>query len=292
MQERVLGSIIMGSIALLGVVWAVIEGVPPLVNAKKEEKQLEEKIVTVVKDKFDASVEELDIKRVSFITRDDRVPGGRRPKLRAIISLEGVYNNKNDEYFKVALNSSNDYIIDLQNKIGPNEVAPHMSIEYDIYQNYSMTLSNLLIQIVEDETTVIESYATSEGLYTRLYLDSGCTINAINKEADNPNNLTEYTVAEAIEATKNLKYGEKTEEEFLVTGVVKSIESKKDTSTKVTYYTLTLETEGSDELHQFEVYSAKLLNSTVKEKDLVVGATVVCKGKLSTNMAYTKITKE
>jgi ferrous iron transport protein B len=48
MQERVLGAIIMGGIAILGVVWAVIEGVPPLVNAKKQENILEDKLVEIV----------------------------------------------------------------------------------------------------------------------------------------------------------------------------------------------------------------------------------------------------
>ena len=56
------------------------------------------------------------------------------------------------------------------------------------------------------------------------------------------------------------------------------------------FYTIRLETEGADGLHEFEIYSAKLLYS-VKEEDLVVGATVVCKGSLTTNMAYKVVTK-
>ena len=65
MQERTLGSIIMGGIALLGVVWAVIEGVPPLANAKKAEKALEEKISQIVNEK------EITYISVSFNKEDE-----------------------------------------------------------------------------------------------------------------------------------------------------------------------------------------------------------------------------
>ena len=41
MQERVLGSLIMGGIALIGIVWGCIEGIAPLSDAKKDEAVLE-----------------------------------------------------------------------------------------------------------------------------------------------------------------------------------------------------------------------------------------------------------
>ena len=204
MQERTLGSIIMGGIAILGVVWAVIEGVPPLVNAKKSEKKLESKVCEIVKEKFDSSVEELDIKRVSFSTRDFRKEGSNRPKYKAVISLEGEVNKSNDNYFNCTVVSSNDYILDLQNKVGTNAAAAHTALEYDVYQNYSMTLSELLISILDDETTEIQSYALSDGLYSRLFSDAGCTINAIDSKLDNKNNLPVYDVATAIEKSKDL----------------------------------------------------------------------------------------
>lgn len=290
MQERVLGSIIMGGIAVLGVVWAVIEGVPPLVNAKKAEATLESKITEIVKTKYDSNVESLDVKRISFITKDYRQEGSNRPKYKAVISLEGKVNDSEENLFKCSIISSNNYILDLQNKIGTGENAAYISMEYDVYQNYSMTLADLMNTILDDSTTEFESYAVSDGLYSRLYADAGCSINAINQKVDNPNQLEELSVKEAIEKTSDLKYGERLENEVFVTGVVKSIESKKDESTKNIHYTIRLETEGADGLHEFEVYSAKLLYS-VKEEDLVVGATVVCKGSLTTNMAYKVVTK-
>ena len=35
----------------------------------------------------------------------------------------------------------------------------YMALEYDIYQNYSMTLSDLINTILEDETSEIQSYS-------------------------------------------------------------------------------------------------------------------------------------
>jgi nitroreductase len=70
MTERVLGSIIMGGIALVGVVWALIDGIPPLVNAQKNESALEDKILEIVKKDYDSTVNELDIRRVTYITKD------------------------------------------------------------------------------------------------------------------------------------------------------------------------------------------------------------------------------
>lgn len=281
----------MGGIAVLGVVWAVLEGVPPLVNAKKDEKTLETKITEIVRSNYDSSVEELDIKRVSFITRDFRAEGSNRPKYKALISLEGKVNGSEEELFKCQVISSNDYILDLQNKIGTAESAAYIALDYDVYQNYSMTLANLLNTILEDSSTEFSSYSVSDGLYTRLYAYAGCTINAINTEVANPNGLDLLTVEEAIEASGELKYGEREEREVFVRGVIKSITSRKDDSTKTIYYTIKLVTENADELHEFEVTSAKLLDKTLKEEDLVVGATVVCKGSLSTNMAYKLVTK-
>ena len=114
MQERTLGSIIMGGIAILGVVWAVIEGVPPLVNAKKAEKQLETTLAEIVSKDYDSSVSELDVKRVSFVTLDieEEYRGSTRLVKKPVVSLEGF--NNNEEYFLCKIVGSNDYILDLQ----------------------------------------------------------------------------------------------------------------------------------------------------------------------------------
>ena len=291
MQERTLGSIIMGGIALLGVVWALIEGVPPLANAKKSEKVLEDKVTQIVNEKFDSSVEDLDIKRISFTTMDMRSPGSSRPKYKAVISLEGEVNKNKDNLFTCTVVSSNDYILDLQNKVGSNVAAPYVALDYDIYQNYSMTLSDLLNTILADESTEIQSYSVSDGLYSRLFADAGCIISAIDGELENKNNLPVYDVAEAIEKSEELRYGEKGEEEVFVEGIIKSIESRKEDSTKITYYTIRLVTEGADELHEYEIYSAKLMNTSLDASKLVPGAKVTCRGYLSQSMAYKSVTK-
>ena len=242
--------------------------------------------------KFDSSVEELDVKRVSFVTRDDRAPGSNRPKIRAILSLEGNVNNS-EELFKCDIVCSNDYVLGLQNKIGATEVTAYLALENDILDNYSMTLAQLLNTILDDETTAIESYAIGDGLYSRLYADAGCTIQAINQDKLlNANNeeIKVLSVSEAIEKTSSLRYGEKSEEVY-VKGTIKSITSRKEESTKKTYFTIRLVTEGVDELHEYEISSATLVNSTLKEEDLVEGATVICKGNLSAYMAYKTITK-
>ena len=85
---------------------------------------------------------------------------------------------------------------------------------------------------------------------------------------------------------KEFEYGERNDKEIFLQGKVLSVETIYEESTKITYYTIKLETEGKDELHQFEIYSAKLLDKTLDGSLIVPGTTVIAKGYLSTNMAY------
>ena len=286
MQERVLGAIIMGGIAILGVVWAVIEGVPPLVNAKKQESILEDKLVETVNAETNYSVESLDVRRVTFVTRDieEEYRGQTRFVKKPVISLEGVTND--DQYFKCQVVSSNDYILDLQNKIGSSSALAHIAFEYDVYQNYSMTLSKLLNEIMDDKNTEFEDFGLGDGLYGRLQADAGATIYEINTAVRDYQGEKIYTVEEAIEAVKDYQYGERNETEVYLTGKVESVETIYEESTKITYYTIKLVSEGQDDLHKFEIYSAKMLDKTLNGADIVPGATVIAKGYLSTNMAY------
>ena len=286
MQERTLGSIIMGGIAILGVVWAVIEGVPPLVNAKKAEKQLETTLAEIVSKDYDSSVSELDVKRVSFVTLDieEEYRGGTRFVKKPVISLEG-YNN-NEEYFLCKVIGDNDYILDLQNKIGSSESAAYITLEYDIYQNYSMTLAELLNDIISDRNSEFESYAKGDGLYARIQSDGGATIYEIGEVTGDYDGAKIYTPEEVKAEVSEFQYGERTEEEVLVKGTIESIETTYEESTKITYYTIKLVTQGVDEAHRVEVYSAKMLNQKLDPTKLVPGAEVLVKGYLSTNMAY------
>lgn len=286
MTERVLGSIIMGGIALVGVVWALIDGIPPLVNAQKNESALEDKILEIVKKDYDSTVNELDIRRVTYITKDieEEYRGSTRIVKKPVISLEG-YNDK-DELFLVKIVGTDDYILDLKNKIGSSEAAAYISLEYDVYQNYSMTLSELLNEIMKDRDTEFESYAVGSDLYTRVQSDAGATIFEIGDIKGDYDDIKIYSTSEAVEETKEFKYGEKSEEEVYLQGTIVSVESTYDESTKITSYNIRLVTEGVDELHLVEVYSAKLFGS-LNGADLVPGAKVLVKGYLSTNMSYT-----
>lgn len=285
MTERVLGSIIMGGIALVGVVWALIDGIPPLVNAQKNESALEDKILEIVKKDYDSTVNELDIRRVTYITKDieEEYRGSTRIVKKPVISLEG-YNDK-DELFLVKIVGTDDYILDLKNKIGSSEATAYISLEYDIYQNYSMTLSETLNKIMKDKDTEFESYAVGSGLYTRVQSDAGATIYEIGDIKGDYDDTKIYNTSEAVEETKEFKYGEKSEEEVYLQGTIVSVESTYDESTKITSYNIRLVTEGVDELHLVEVYSAKVFGA-INAADLVPGAKVLVKGYLSTNMAY------
>ena len=286
MTERTLGSIIMGGIAVLGVVWAVIEGVPPLVKAKKQEKELETKLVEIVSKDYGSEISELDVRRVTFVTLDieEEYRGSTRIVKKPVISLEGI-NNK-DEYFLVKVIGDNDYILDLQNKIGSNETAPYIALEYDVYQNYSMTLAKLLNEIVDDRDAEFSSYEVGNGLYSRVQSDAGATICEIGDIKGNYEDTKIYNLNEVQEAVKEYKYGERTEDEVYVQGVISSVETTYEESSKTTYYTIKLVTDGADDLHRVEVYRGKLIDNTLKGEDLVPGATILVRGYLSTGMAY------
>ena len=286
MQERTLGSIIMGGIAILGVVWAVIEGVPPLIKAKKQEKQLETKLVEIVSKDYDSEISELDVRRVTFVTMDieEEYRGSTRVVKKPVVSLEG-FNNK-EEYFLCKVIGSNDYILDLQNKVGSSESAAYISLEYDVYQNYSMTLAQTLNEILDDRDTEFDCYGSGNGLYARVQSDAGATIYEIGSITGDYDDVKIYTPEEVIEEVKDFEYGERTEEEQFVKGVIESVSTTYEESTKITYYTIVLKTTGVDEAHRVEIYSAKAINQKLDVSQIVVGQEILVKGYLSTNMSY------
>lgn len=286
MTERTLGSIIMGGIAILGVVWAVIEGVPPLVKAKKQEKELETKLVEIVSKDYDSEISELDVRRVTFVTMDieEEYRGSTRVVKKPVVSLEG-FNNK-EEYFLCKVIGSNDYILDLQNKVGSSESAAYISLEYDVYQNYSMTLAQTLNEILDDRDTEFDCYGAGNGLYARVQSDAGATIYEIGSITGDYDDVKIYTPEEVIEEVKDFEYGERTEEEQFVKGVIESVSTTYEESTKITYYTIVLKTTGVDEAHRVEIYSAKAINQKLDVSKIVVGQEILVKGYLSTNMSY------
>ena len=286
MTERTLGSIIMGGIAILGVVWAVIEGVPPLVKAKKQEKELETKLVEIVSKDYDSEISELDVRRVTFVTMDieEEYRGSTRVVKKPVVSLEG-FNNK-EEYFLCKVIGSNDYILDLQNKVGSSESAAYISLEYNVYQNYSMTLAQTLNEILDDRDTEFDCYGSGNGLYARVQSDAGATIYEIGTITGDYDDTKIYTPEEVIEEVKDFEYGERTEEEQFVKGIIESVSTTYEESTKITYYTIVLKTTGVDEAHRVEIYSAKAINQKLDVSQIVVGQEILVKGYLSTNMSY------
>ena len=289
MTERTLGSIIMGGIAILGVVWAVIEGVPPLIKAQNQEKTLENKLVEIVSEEYDSEITELDVKRVTFVTMDieEEYRGSTRVVKKPVISLEG-FNNK-EEYFLCKVIGSNDYILDLQNKVGSSESAAYISLEYDVYQNYSMTLAKTLNEILDDRNMEFESYGSGNGLYARVQSDAGATIYEVGTVTGDYDDVKIYTPEEVVDAVKEFKYGERTEDEQFVRGVIESVTTTYEESTKITYYTLVLKTEGVDEAHRLEVYSAKAINQKLDVSLIAPGQEILVKGYLSTNMSYKSV---
>lgn len=276
----------MGGIAILGVVWAVIEGVPPLVKAKKQEKELETKLVEIVSKDYDSEISELDVRRVTFVTMDieEEYRGSTRVVKKPVVSLEG-FNNK-EEYFLCKVIGSNDYILDLQNKVGSSESAAYISLEYDVYQNYSMTLAQTLNEILDDRDTEFDCYGSGNGLYARVQSDAGATIYEIGSITGDYDDVKIYTPEEVIEEVKDFEYGERTEEEQFVKGVIESVSTTYEESTKITYYTIVLKTTGVDEAHRVEIYSAKAINQKLDVSQIVVGQEILVKGYLSTNMSY------
>ncbi|MDD6301796.1 MAG: hypothetical protein PUA56_00580 [Bacillales bacterium] len=174
MQERVLGAIIIGGIACVGVLWALIAGIPPLIQAKNQEKTLEQKLLKEVK-AIDNEVTSIDIRRVTFKTvteQEEDKWGDMKDVIKAVISLEG-YNNK-DENIKCDIKAENYYINDLQNKLSSNSLTAKEALNNNIYQNYSMTTAKLLNDILEE--TEYFKYFIGQGTYGALFSNEGTRI--------------------------------------------------------------------------------------------------------------------
>lgn len=209
MQERVLGAIIIGGIACVGVVWALIDGIPPLFDAKKQEAKLENTLVEKVnnyfkKENISGQVSSLDVRRASFVTEDIVVGSKFNPdatKKFAIISLEG-YNDSN-KLFQCKIQADTNYILDLQNKIGSFSGIANDELQLNLFENYSITTPNLISRIIDDENTTFVSYAISDGMYGALVGDSGTRIvgfgdpSTPNGKKNNP-----YSVSEVLALTE------------------------------------------------------------------------------------------
>lgn len=294
MQERVLGAIIIGGVALIGLVWAVCEGVPSKVNAKNKESELETLLVKKVNAELDKEyqVKSLDVKRVSYeiktVMTVDKWGDPREEKI-PVISMEGYNDSK--EQFKIVYYGTNANINDCNNKL-KSSLSAYEQLKNNVYENYSMTTPDLLYSIVSNtKNCQFVSYSIMDGYYGRMETPTGQT-NITKVEDEDTYVKAEGTYKPGdVEITgvwNALDYGEATTEYYNVVGKVTKVERIQDTSGN---YTLVyrIETEGvTDENKQFEVYNTKFLSDVdttyknVIDKKAEDGAEQILLGKIVT----------
>lgn len=303
MQERVLGAIIIGGIAIVGVVWAMCEGIPQTVQAKNTEKKLESKLTEIVNEKLsdEFKVSSLDIRRVNCdleIIKDPSSKFSNKTITIPLISMEG-YNDKNEQ-FKVEYYGQQKDVLDFINKLKSSGNA-YEELENDIYQNYTLTTADLLYTIITDSSNTFVSYSILDGYYGRMETPKGTTyVVGVDQEVEGAKSTSDVDIKATWEG---LNYGETTTEYYTVKGVVKSVSRLVDSSNKVSLI-VRLETDGvEDEKKLFEIYNAKIdttkvtdsqydvLNgdsSTITNEKLqvFVGKTLTAYGTLTKNVSY------
>ncbi len=304
MQERVLGAIIIGGVAIVGVIWAMCEGIPQVVKAKNKESQLESLLVERVNEKVesDQKVTSLDVRRVNYeiktVMTVDKWGDPREEKL-PVIAMEG-YNNKNEQ-FKIVYYGKNSNINDCNNKLKSSGTA-YEQLRYDIYQNYTMTTSDLLYTIVNDKSCTFASYSILDGYYGRMETPTGQTnITKVDDEATYVKQEGTYTSSDTeITGVWNaLEYGETTTEYYNVVGKVTKVERIQDTSGN---YTLVYRVETKDVTNtslQFEVYNTKfdsdvdqtyknIISKTAEDgaENVLIGKMVTARGTLTKAANY------
>lgn len=305
MQERVLGAIIIGGVALVGLVWAVCEGVPNKVSAKNKESELETLLVKKVNAELDKEfqVKSLDIRRVSYeiktVMTEDKWGDPIEAKL-PVISMEG-YNDSNEQ-FKVVYYGTNSNINDCNNKL-KSSLSAYEQLKNNVYENYSMTTPDLLYSIVSDtKNCQFVSYSIMDGYYGRMETPTGQTnITKVEDESTYVKADDTYKPGDTqITGVWNaLNYGEATTEYYNVVGKITKVERIQDTSGN---YSLVyrIETEGeSDENKQFEVYNTKfqsnvdatyksVINKTAEDgaEQILLGKIVTARGTITKTANY------
>lgn len=304
MQERVLGAIIIGGVAIVGVIWAMCEGIPQVVKAKNKESQLESLLVERVNEKVesDQKVTSLDVRRVNYeiktVMTVDKWGDPREEKL-PVIAMEG-YNDKNEQ-FKIVYYGKNSNINDCNNKLKSSGTA-YEQLRYDIYQNYTMTTSDLLYSIVNDKSCTFASYAILDGYYGRMETPTGQTnITKVEDEATYEKQEDTYTSSDTeITGVWNaLEYGETTTEYYNVVGKITKVERIQDTSSN---YSLVYRIETKDVTNtslQFEVYNTKfdsdvdqtyknIISKTAEDgaESVLIGKMVTARGTLTKAANY------
>lgn len=195
MQERVLGGLIIGGIAICGVAWAIIEGSIASSTAKNNEKELEQSLYSVV-EKYDKNVTSLDGKVLSYYTEESmvKVPAYtdengnviRWQTKKLVVPYITIYGKTQDEkVFYITYRGSSDHVLELDSKkvdsIKEEDRVEFITsgtgskkIEKDIYTNYTMTTPTLFSNILSHQSCEMVEYTVgSENIYLKVYDDKG-----------------------------------------------------------------------------------------------------------------------
>lgn len=202
MQERVLGGLIIGGIAICGVVWAIVEGSIASSNAKKSEKELEASLYGLV-EKYDQKNTSLDSRVISYYTEETTVkipayynPDGtvaRWQTIKQVVPYITIYGQtQNKEIFYVTIKGSSDHVLDLDAKKVDSikkedrvnfitEGTGNKKINNDIYSNYTMTSPILISNILAHEGSDLVEYTVGDNnIYLKTFDDKGNAIEKIN----------------------------------------------------------------------------------------------------------------
>lgn len=202
MQERVLGGLIIGGIAICGVVWAIIEGSIASSNAKKSEKKLEASLYNVV-EKYDDNLVSLDSKVLSYYTEESivKIPAYtdeegnviRWQTKKEVVPFITIYGKTQDkEIFYLTIKGTSDFVLELDAKKVDSikeedrvkfitEGTGSNKIGNDVYDNYTMTSPILISKILAHESSELVEYTVGDkNIYLKVYNEKGQATEYIN----------------------------------------------------------------------------------------------------------------
>lgn len=202
MQERVLGGLIIGGIAICGVVWAIVEGSIASSTAKKSEKELESTLYSVV-EKYDGNVSSLDGKVLSYYTEENtvRVPAYydedgnvvRWQTKKMVIPYITIYGQTDgNETFYITYRGSSDHVLDLDAKKVDSikeenrvkfitEGTGKNKMSKDIYDNYTMTSPDFIANILTHQSSELVEYTVGDkNIYLKVFDENGNATEYIN----------------------------------------------------------------------------------------------------------------
>lgn len=170
MQERVLGALIIGAIALTGLIWGTVEGVAASIKVNNDEKQLEENVKETINKEFtNLQKSKYDLKMIRYKTIED-TSSKRGTVVYLFVDFCG-YTDDNKEFTYGIVTNERDYVRDALNKkfdsiftIDPkwSEAEKASKIEFndnvtktkmknDLSKNYTVTTPENLISLLGEK---------------------------------------------------------------------------------------------------------------------------------------------